>query len=371
MLKYVGVGYSVEEVKKVDVKKFLNRILGIPSLIQTSLFDSMADIMDQLIHAAKKLKEYDQGIVVYKNTITDADNIERVIWRNPEDQTSDVKATKVRYVTKISFEEATLLLENAVQEVTGGHYGFYITKRGPTIQILLAIDKMNNVNKAAKYVTIYRPITGKNEMDKAEFEDKYEALNDLAKAKEKWNYFLDTWGDRGIKESNVITGDIFKAYNVVKSAINAVTGKEREKPVRVVLVESTIRRSMYSTDTVTSPTKSPSKTPAKRQANTLDKSGREVIVIDDTDDEVDETANAYGVNNQIQLCGILVDNIELARCEKDFERMNENLRIAKEKQRAAEQQRAMLMQQMQQQQLQQQQQQQQQQLQQQQQQFLG
>lgn len=156
MLKYVGIGLDIDSVKKVDVKIFLNRILGIPSLIQSSLFDSMADIMDQLIHTAKRTRTYDQGIVVYKNTFTDADKIERVIWQNPDNEASIVKATEVRYVTQVSYDDAVSLLKNTIQEVPNGLYGFYVTKRGFNVHILLAIDKMSNLGLPAKYVTIYR-----------------------------------------------------------------------------------------------------------------------------------------------------------------------------------------------------------------------
>ena len=310
MLKYVGIGLTIDSVQKIEVKMFLNRILGIPSLIQSSLFDSMTNIMDQLIYTAKKTRTYDQGIVVYKNSFVDADKIERVIWQNPDNKASIVKATEVRYVTLVSYDDAVSLLENSIQEFPNGFDGFYITKRMFNVHILLAIDKMSNLGLPAKYVTIYKPVKGRHEMEKKLFENNYEKLEDVAEAKKKWNSQINSEGHQGEIKFNLITGDIFSAYNVVKNAINLFNNSGREVPVQVVRVEATICRFSDRADTVESPAES------SILKSLINKSFTDTIVINDSNQEGAE------VDKIIHLCGIFVRNDELLqKCKEEFERI--------------------------------------------------
>ena len=184
-------------------------------------------------------------------------------------------------------------------------------------------------------------------MEKTEFEDKYEKLEDLAQAKEKWDRAIVTGGHLGEMKFNIITGDIFKAYNVVKNAINLFNGG-REVPVRVVRVEATISRSSDSKDPVESP--------AQSSLKSRNKSLTDVIVIDDSDQEGEEvgSSNSATSGDQLHLCGIFVNPVELQRCVTEFDRINLQIQRNKanieklqleQQQRVAQQQRIMLEQQ--------------------------
>ena len=106
---------------------------------------------------------------------------------------------------------------------------------------------MSNLGLSAKYVTIYRPVKGRNEMEKTEFEDKYVKLEDLTQAKERWDHDIAKNGHLlGDMQFNIITGDIFMVYNVVKNAINKGNNNEKEIPVHVVCVDATICLSSIS-----------------------------------------------------------------------------------------------------------------------------
>lgn len=50
-------------VNKIDIARFLNRILGMPFEIQNYLFDSFTDALEAAIYAARKAGRYDMGIM--------------------------------------------------------------------------------------------------------------------------------------------------------------------------------------------------------------------------------------------------------------------------------------------------------------------
>ncbi len=309
-LKYVGI--DIDEIKTITVTRFLNRILGLPSFIQSSLFDAMADAMDQLIVKATKDGCYDQGIQVYKNGAYYDGHVEE-IWRNPENPSEIAELRKVQIKTCITWTEAKAILQasnnDLVDRVQDGYYGFYCVKTGAQKFVVLVIDSLTKLGLPSKSVTIYRPATGKSGMERNEFELKYEKINE-SKAATLWVKQYDENSNRHYKVIYLLSGSIFSIYNMVSKALNPNKGSkdkqdiDRRKAVRVARADAILGDPVSTVGMNKEPT-----------------SGDDVIVIDEDSDSKSNALSSQSVNidaaRQI-LTGICIHTYNIDAVKKQF-----------------------------------------------------
>lgn len=309
-LKYVGI--DMDDVKAITVTRFLNRILGLPSFIQSSLFDAMADAMDQLIVKATKDGCYDQGIQVYKNGAYYNGEVEE-IWRNPENPSEIAELRKVQIKTCITWTEAKAILQasdnDLVDRVPDGYYGFYGVKTGTQKFVVLVIDSLTKLGLPSKSVTIYRPATGKSGMERNEFELKYEKIRE-SKAATLWVKQYDENSNRHYKVIYLLSGSIFSIYNLVSKALNPSKGSkdkqdvDRKRAVRVARADAILGDPVSTVGMNKDPT-----------------NDDDIIVIDDDVDSKSNTFSVQSTNVDVArqvLTGICIHTHDIDAVKKQF-----------------------------------------------------
>ena len=110
-LEAIGVG-SAAERDKLEVKRFLNRLLGLPLTEQTLLFDLFASTLQSVIEAARRDGKYDEGIADLSGASVSLEEPEGQLWRDPLTGAT-TRSAVLRVDRGVSFEEATLKLEEA------------------------------------------------------------------------------------------------------------------------------------------------------------------------------------------------------------------------------------------------------------------
>lgn len=174
------IGYGNKDVG--DVRRFLNRLLGLRLREQNMMFAYFAETLDCEIKLAKAEGKYTEGVSDLGGSSIHIDASSKVILKDPYHGQTLI-STKIFIDRGISFDRATEILEKGK-----GHDrdGFYKMKRDMygRAQVVLAITKPGSRN----LFMLWRPNTGPSlfEMEYDELRQKY-ALCDAGAAKAAWD----------------------------------------------------------------------------------------------------------------------------------------------------------------------------------------
>jgi len=307
-LKYVGI--DIDDMKTITVTRFLNRILGLPSFIQSSLFDAMADAMDQLIVKATKDGCYDQGIQVYKNGAYYNGKMEK-IWTNPENVSEIAELREIQIKTCITWAEAKAILQasnnDLIDRVPDGHYGFYCARNSIQKYVVLAIDSLTKLNVPNKSITIYRPASGRSGFERYKFVEMYEKI-DETKAAKLWAKQYDDNSYKHYKVIYLLSGSIFSIYNLVQKALNPNRGvkdkldSDRKKAVRVARADAIIGD------------------PVSTIGKNIEPTGSDDVIVIDEDDKSNASSLPSVTNDDVRqvLTGICINTSDIDVVKKQF-----------------------------------------------------
>ncbi|KAL0353361.1 UNVERIFIED_CONTAM: protein FORGETTER 1 [Sesamum angustifolium] len=241
-----------------DVGRFLNRLLGLPPVIQNRLFELFVGILDLLIQNARV-----EGHL-------DSDNDYIHIWQTVHVDSMSGASTVLFTFTLdrgMTWESASTLLEEKQKDESGSsNNGFYESRREwmGKRHFILAFE-----NSASGMYKIYRPNLGESirEMPLAELKDKYRKLSALEKAHSGWEdeyevsskqrllpgclvqycgSFLWVYLGKGflgkgrrLQEVNVLGGLILPVWGTIEKALSK-QARQSHKRIRVVRIETTL-----------------------------------------------------------------------------------------------------------------------------------
>ena len=113
-LEAIGAGNPAER-DKLEVKRFLNRLLGLPLREQGALFDLFAATLQGVIEAARRDGKYDEGIADLSGATVSLEEPEALLWRDPL-TAATMRAALLRVDRGVSFEAAHAKLVAAVEQ---------------------------------------------------------------------------------------------------------------------------------------------------------------------------------------------------------------------------------------------------------------
>ena len=187
-------GLSVEEIELLreigpghkdigDVRKFLNRLLGLNVRTQNLMFAYFAEALESEIKLAKAEGKYSEGVSDIGGSSIDIDPQSSVILKDPyHGQT--LMSTKIYIDRGISFERAVNIFDNGKRHERDGFYKMRRDMYGRA-QVVLAMTKPGSRN----LFLLWRPNTGASlfEMEYDELRQKYQ-LVDAEIAREPWEH---------------------------------------------------------------------------------------------------------------------------------------------------------------------------------------
>ena len=185
-------GFSVEEVSLLqeigygnkdlgDVRRFLNRLLGLRLREQNLMFAYFAETLDCQIKLAKAEGKYTEGVSDLGGSSIRIAEESNVILKDPYHGQTLV-STKIFIDRGISFERALAILQKGKRTDRDGFYKMKREMYGRA-QVVLAISKPGSRN----LFMLWRPNTGPSlfEMEYDELRQKYK-ICDLESAKQPW-----------------------------------------------------------------------------------------------------------------------------------------------------------------------------------------
>lgn len=146
--------------KKMRVKTFLNRLLGIKVDIQNFIFAFFQELLEYHIKVAKANHKYSEGIVdIASEKTTVLEHTELYKCPRTDATTQYVRLSCDRGV---SWEKAMELYENETHHLAG----FYLlNERKYGLQYVLALEKKTLANKESSFLILVRPNTGYSNQD--------------------------------------------------------------------------------------------------------------------------------------------------------------------------------------------------------------
>ncbi|RHN53138.1 putative Zinc finger, RING/FYVE/PHD-type, protein strawberry notch [Medicago truncatula] len=245
---------SMDDKYKRNIRRFLNRLLGIAPEIQNRLFELFVNILDLLVHKARIEGNFDTGIVDLKATVIELQGNPKTVY---VDQMSGASADLFTFTLDrgVSWELAnTMLNEKQKAGFCSDGDGFYKSNREwlGRHHFILAFE-----SSAPSMCKIVRPTTGEStrDMNLAELTLKYSKVSSLKEAQIGWeNEYevsskqcmhgpnckkgkLCSVGSR-LQQVNVLGGVIFPIWGNVLKAISKKS-QQILKRLRVVRVETT------------------------------------------------------------------------------------------------------------------------------------
>ncbi|XP_057765219.1 protein FORGETTER 1 [Salvia miltiorrhiza] len=237
-----------------DVGRFLNRLLGLPPVIQNRLFEFFVGILDLLIQRARVEGHLDSGIVDVKANTIELQGAPKTVHVDNMSGASTVLFT-FTLDRGMTWEAASSLLEEKHKDDAGSsNSGFYESRRewmGKRHYVLAFEDSDSGAYK------IFRPNLGESirEMTLAELKEKYRKLSALEKARSGWkgeyevsskqcmhgpNCKLGSFCTTGrrLQEVNVLGGLILPVWGTVEKALSK-QARQSHKRIRVVRIETT------------------------------------------------------------------------------------------------------------------------------------
>ncbi|KAL8209835.1 hypothetical protein R6Q57_006567 [Mikania cordata] len=255
-----------------DVRRFLNRILGLPPEIQNRLcflifkfwfflwslivvigicrlFEFFISILDHLLHKARLEGLLDTGIVDLKANTIELQGSPKIVHTDHMSGASTLLFT-FRMDRGITWEAASLLLNENEQDLSNG---FYESKREwlGRRHFLLAIEGSFGTFK------IFRPATGETlrEFSTTELKEKYRKIVSLEKARSGWKDEYEVSSKqcmhgpncklrsfctvgRSIQEVNVLGGLILPLWGTIQKALSK-QNRPSHKRIRVVGIQTT------------------------------------------------------------------------------------------------------------------------------------
>uniref|UniRef100_A0A7S0KP95 Helicase ATP-binding domain-containing protein n=1 Tax=Ostreococcus mediterraneus TaxID=1486918 RepID=A0A7S0KP95_9CHLO len=166
-----------------DVRKFLNRLLGLNVRTQNIMFAYFAEALEAEIKLAKAEGKYSEGVSDIGGSSIDIDTQSSVILKDPyHGQT--LMSTKIYIDRGISFERAVDIFQKGKRHERDGFYKMRRDMYGRA-QVVLAMTKPGSRN----LFLLWRPNTGASlfEMEYDELRQKYE-LVDAETAREPWEH---------------------------------------------------------------------------------------------------------------------------------------------------------------------------------------
>lgn len=249
------VGIDVLE-KGVDVKRFLNRILGLEVEKQNLLFNAFLDRLDTITRKAKQDGTYDTGVKelagghVYERTQPE------VLYRTETMQTllhtievdrgipwSDIEvvANTIKQEQKEVGDRKQEEKQEQAQHLGSRHKnvkistvkfvtpGFYLSKRGFQGMhfIIYAQEKVDVREIQSSNILCFRPQTGKHELLRTSFYDKYDKVSD-EKAKSMWisEFSLNT---KRVVTWYMLSGAVLPIWTAIAEALRVANA-----PVRIM-----------------------------------------------------------------------------------------------------------------------------------------
>ncbi|XP_055306092.1 protein strawberry notch-like [Sitodiplosis mosellana] len=256
-----GVGIGEDPIAKIDMARFLNRILGMPVRLQNQLFEYFTHTLDDIIEREKDAGRFDMGIMDMGNT-NNAEKIRSMRFiRRHATGTAPIEITTVAVNRGISWEEAIEKFGKAKNEFEG----FYLThyRKNSSVSLFLMTDgEIKNEDLAYMrpreiFFNAYRPHTGTqtrtvplNEMQRGT------KLCDLEKAKDYWERHYESsaricshvyWAgrcfnrkagfdcDEGMRRRKytVLSGSIFAFWNHIEHQLRRREFPESPRIVRL------------------------------------------------------------------------------------------------------------------------------------------
>ena len=104
--------------EKLEVKRFLNRLLGLPLREQTLLFDTFSATLAAVVEAARRDGKYDEGIADLSGAAVSLADPEALCWRDPLTK-AETRTCLVRVDRGVSFEAAEAKLREFRDRLAG------------------------------------------------------------------------------------------------------------------------------------------------------------------------------------------------------------------------------------------------------------
>eukprot|EP00124_Ichthyophonus_hoferi_P002527 Ihof_evm6s175 gene=Ihof_evmTU6s175 len=252
-VNYTGLAENLSSAKPNNggVKKFLNRILGMPINLQYMLYGYFTAILNQIVSSARMDGSYNEGVMDLAG-----ENIvmigQHVLYQDPA--SSVITTLHALDVDRgISFESAL----NTLRALTNPDDGFYIAKKAffGKFQVILAIKRGA---QSFSYRAL-RPATGKSgeDLSKESLASRYNKVSP-EDAKEIWTQQYESalvqcsHGPSckngrnctiGLRKSTVyiVSGGVVPLWGVIESTLASVAGRlgEMHRSMKVVRVETT------------------------------------------------------------------------------------------------------------------------------------
>ena len=103
-LETIGASEPTER-DKLEVKRFLNRLLGLPLKEQSLLFELFTQLLDSVITSARKDGRYDEGIADLSGASVTVEEEEALLWRDPATG-AETRSALVRVDRGVSWQKA-------------------------------------------------------------------------------------------------------------------------------------------------------------------------------------------------------------------------------------------------------------------------
>jgi hypothetical protein len=94
------------------VKKFLNRLIGLPIAGQRRLFDAFTEQLEEIIWAARRDGKYDEGITDVTGSSVTLEQEEATLWTDPISR-AQTRCALVQIDRGVSYKEALAKLDEA------------------------------------------------------------------------------------------------------------------------------------------------------------------------------------------------------------------------------------------------------------------
>lgn len=290
-----NVGIDVTGSDKIDVRRFLNRILGLEVEKQNLLFNVFLNRLDVITRSAKRDGTYDTGVkeliggrvyektrpeVVYEanqmQTLLHTIEVDRgIAWpeilliydttaqQQTENQKQPGQEQKLQDFQKKSRKISSVKLVKS---------GFYLSKRGFQGRhfIIYAKEKDDVFEFQTSNIICYRPQTGKHELLRSSFYDKYEKIN-FNKSEQMWTseYDLNT---KRVVTWHMLSGAVLPIWKAIASTLQVTKG-----PVRIMRALLDV----HADDTSTTATTSTTTSTATSTSNNVEEDKDEMEMEDD------------------------------------------------------------------------------------------
>uniref|UniRef100_A0A061SNZ4 Nuclear helicase mop-3 sno (Dead-box superfamily) n=1 Tax=Tetraselmis sp. GSL018 TaxID=582737 RepID=A0A061SNZ4_9CHLO len=186
-----------------DVRRFLNRLLGLPVSRQNLLFGYLSATLAAETRSAIQEGRHSEGFSDLSCSSYSLDT-RSVFWTDPYSGLETVQ-NDFTLDRGVSFEEACLRLERE-RAGPGDGSGFYEMRRPlyGAQQVMLAVQKPGN----AALFSVVRPNTGASylDMDAGELSDKYRPCPDEGDARAKWTALYESTLDHCMHGGHCVNG---------------------------------------------------------------------------------------------------------------------------------------------------------------------